>query len=99
MKRLQTPSALIAASLVAVLASGSAAPRAAANNSGGARLRAFGSCGALLAYTKQHALPLVGPWGFGRVAGAKESLGEAPQASRAAGSAGPDYSTTNVQEE
>src|SRR4051794_28208665 len=99
MKRHQTLSALIAAVLLAVLAAGSAAPRAAAKNGGGARLRAFGSCGALLAYTKQNALPLVGPWGFGSVAGVKESLGEAPQASRATGSAAPDYSTTNVQEE
>ena len=65
----------------------------------GARLQAFGSCGNLLAYAKQHALPLVGPWGIGGVPGVNDAVMAAPGAARAAGIAGVDYSTTNVQEE
>ncbi len=60
--------ALVATLVLAVLAAsggGAAAPDAAAKSGKGARLQAFASCGNLLAYAKQHALPLVGPWGLG----------------------------------
>ena len=102
MKRLAAPVVLTAVFVLALLAAsggGSAATGTAAKNGVGARLQAFGSCASLLAYTKQHALPLVGPWGFGGVAGVKDSVIAAPQAGRAAGTPGVDYSTTNVQEE
>ena len=72
MKRLAAPVVLMAVLVLALLAAsggGSAATGTAAKNGVGARLQAFGSCASLLAYTKQHALPLVGPWGFGGVAG------------------------------
>ena len=93
--------AVVAATSVALLAasgSGAAAPDAAAK--GGARLQAFGSCSDLLAYAKQHALPLVGPWGFGGLGGPPAMAG--PAAGGRRGGRRPresDYSTTNVQEE
>ena len=102
MKRLAGPVVLTAVFVLALLAAsggGSAATGTAAKNGVGARLQAFGSCASLLAYTKQHALPLVGPWGFGGVAGVKDSVIAAPPAGRAAETPGVDYSTTNVQEE
>src|SRR6188768_3034453 len=104
MKRLAGPVVLTAVSVLALLAAsggGSAATGTAAAKSGGGRLQPFGSCANLLAYTKQHALPLVGPWGIGGVAGAKDSVSTPPQAGRAeiTGTPGVDYSTTNVQEE
>ena len=103
MRRLAAPVVLMAVFVLALLAAsggGSAATGTAAKNGVGARLQAFGSCAGLLAYTKQHALPLVGPCGFGGVAGGREdSVIAAPQAGRAAGTPGVDYSTTNVQEE
>jgi len=95
--------ALVATLVLALLAAsggGAAAPDAAVESGKGARLQAFASCGNLLAYAKQHALPLVGPWGLGGgVPGAAVSAGAAPEASRADATAGVDYSTTNVQEE
>ena len=102
MKRLAGPVVLTAVVVLALRAAcggGSAATGTAAKNGVGARLQAFGSCAGLLAYTKQHALPLVGPWGFGGVAGVKDSVIAAPPAGRAAETPGVDYSTTNVQEE
>jgi hypothetical protein len=69
------------------------------------RLQSFGSCGQLLGYVKQQALPIVQPWGLG----ASYSKGALPPsratvpsaAATADGgtSATPEYSTTNVQEE
>ena len=86
--------------LLAGSGGGSAAPDAAAKSGKGARLQAFGSCGNLLGYAKQHALPLVGPWGLGSGSrGGSDAVIAAPEASRASGAAGVDYSTTNVQEE
>jgi len=106
MRKLAAPAAVLAAFMLALLAAGSggsAVTSTAAKNKGGARLQAFHSCGDLLAYTKQHALPLVGPWGFGGVAGVKDSVAPpapaAPETGKVAGTPGLDYSTTNVQEE
>ena len=102
MKRYASLLALVTALSLALLAAsggGSAAPDTAAKGGKGARLQAFGSCGNLLAYAKQHALPLVGPWGIGGVPGVNDAVMAAPEAARAAGTAGVDYSTTNVQEE
>ena len=101
MRRAAALLVLVAALTLALLAAsggGSAAPEA-AKRSEGSRLEAFGSCGSLLAYAKQHALPLVGPWGLGGVRGGSRAVIGAPEAGRAAGTAGVDYSTTNVQEE
>jgi hypothetical protein len=101
---MRRPAALIAlvATLVpAVLAAsggGAAAPDAAAKSGKGARLQAFASCGNLLAYAKQHALPLVGPWGLGGPLAVSDTVA-APEAARGGATAGVDYSTTNVQEE
>jgi hypothetical protein len=94
--------ALVATLLLALLAAsggGAAAPDAAATSGKGARLQAFRSCGNLLAYAKQHALPLVGPWGLGGALAASDTVIAAPEAARGGGTAGVDYSTTNVQEE
>ena len=102
MKRYASLLALVTALSLALLAAsggGSAAPDTAAKGGKGLRLQAFGSCGSLLAYAKQHALPLVGPWGIGGVPGVNDAVMAAPEAARAAGTAGVDYSTTNVQEE
>lgn len=102
MRRSAALLALVTALTLALLAAsggGSAAPDAAAKSGKGARLQAFGSCGNLLAYAKQHALPLVGPSGLGGVSGGSTTVITAPEAARAAGTAGVDYSTTNVQEE
>jgi len=101
MRRAAALLVLVAALTLALLAAsggGSAAPEA-AKRSERSRLEAFGSCGSLLAYAKQHALPLVGPWGLGGVRGGSRAVIGAPEAGRAAGTAGVDYSTTNVQEE
>ena len=94
--------ALVTFLLLAVLAAGgggAAAPRAAAKTGQGAPLKSFGSCSSLLAYAKQHALPLVGAYGLGGVAVGDVARAAAPATDSAAGSAGIDYSTTNVQEE
>ena len=97
---------VVAAALVSALAatgdrSAEAGATAAAGR--GARLQSFGTCPRLLSYAKQHALPLVGAWGLGGPAGgvgAFPAVG-APAAgdAKSSGSAGVDYSTTNVQEE
>ena len=94
--------ALVATALVVLLTAsggGAAGVNTAAKNGKGPRLQAFGSCDDLLAYARQHALPLVGPWGLGGVSAASDAAIAAPAAGRAAGVAGVDYSTTNVQEE
>lgn len=93
MRRTVTLAALAAVLSLALLAAsgGGAAPTSGASSP----LRAFGSCDNLLAYAKQRALPLVGPYGLGgSLAGGKAAVA-APEAS---GAAGVDYSTTNVQE-
>jgi uncharacterized secreted protein with C-terminal beta-propeller domain len=64
------------------------------------RLQPFGSCGALLAYVKKNATPLVGPYGLGGGLVKAMPVG-APAAARAAddgAGGGSDFSTTNVQE-
>ena len=102
MKRYAALLALVLAVSLALLAAtggGSAAPNTAATNGKGGRLQAFNSCGNLLAYVKPHALPLVGPWGLGGLSSRGDAVIAAPEAARAAGTAGVDYSTTNVQEE
>jgi len=102
MKRYTALLALVAALSLALLAAsggGSAAPGSTSKGGTGARLQAFGSCGNLLAYAKQHALPLVGAWGLGGQQGGATAVIAAPEATRGAGTAGVDYSTTNVQEE
>jgi hypothetical protein len=94
--------ALVTSLSLAQLAAGGggvAAPDAAVKSGEGARLQAFGSCSQLLGYAKQHTLPLVGPRGVGAGSGGGVATIAAPEASRAAGTAGVDYSTTNVQEE
>jgi hypothetical protein len=70
------------------------------------RLQAFGSCPSLLAYAKQHALPLVNAYGLGGVGVATGvatpvTAPAAPGASRDVSTPVPgvDYSTTNVQED
>ena len=91
--------ALVTVLSLAVLAAGGgggAAPGAAAKTGKGAPLKPFGSCSSLLAYAKQHALPLVGAYGFGGVAVGDTTRAAAPATNSAAGI---DYSTTNVQEE
>ena len=92
--------------LLALLAAagGSAAPDAATKSGKSARLQSFGSCATLLAYARQHTLPLVGPWGFGGVtggSGAVPAAGATPGTARAgeADTSGVDFSTANVQEE
>jgi hypothetical protein len=77
---------------VACLAALGAATTASAT--GSARPHPFGSCGELVAYAKAHAGQIVGSGGLGvppGVVAAPERLAGAP-------AAGPDYSTTNVQE-
>jgi uncharacterized secreted protein with C-terminal beta-propeller domain len=77
-----------------------------------ARLRAFGSCPALLTYAKAHATPFVGAYGFGAptAVGKVAVPGVAAATSAASGAAvsadnaptpveGVDYSGTNVQEQ
>ena len=106
MRRTGAPLALVVVLSLALLAAagGSAAPGAAAKSGKGARLQSFGSCTNLLAYARQHTLPLVGPWGLGGVSGGSGAM---PAAGATAGTArageadtsGVDFSTTNVQEE
>ncbi len=94
--------ALVTVLALAALAAGGgggAAPGAAAKTGTGAPLKTFSSCGSLLAYTKQHALPLTGAYGLGGTAVGDVARAAAPAADSAAGLAGIDYSTTNVQEE
>jgi hypothetical protein len=65
------------------------------------RLQSFGSCGALLAYVKTNATPLVGPYGLGGGLVKGMPVG-APTAARAAddgAGSGSDFSSTNVQEQ
>jgi uncharacterized secreted protein with C-terminal beta-propeller domain len=96
--------ALVALALAALAGTSPAAEGAAATNT---RLQAFGSCGELLGYLKRQARPLVQPWGLGGsvVAIARGGVVGMPGAAVAApekatgGTAGVDYSTTNVQEE
>lgn len=92
--------AALALGLLAASGSGVAARDGRAAGGKGARLQAFGSCGGLLAYAKQHALPLVGPWGFGASLAVSDGVAAAaPTAGRAAGTSEAAFSTTNVQEE
>ena len=102
MRRTAAFIALVAVLSPAVLATGGegAAATGAAEKSGkGAPLQAFGSCAGLLGYAKQHALPLVGAYGLGGAAAGDVAAVAAPATERAAGAAGVDYSTTNVQEQ
>ncbi len=78
---------------------GVAAPGAEAKTGKGTPLRSFGSCSSMLVYAKQHALPLVGAYGLAGAAVGDATRAAAPAADSAAGVAGVDYSTTNVQEE
>ena len=67
-----------------------------------ARLQSFGSCGELLGYAKENALPLVGPWGIGgpiALPGVAAGTVRTAPGSAARETGAPDYSTTNVQEE
>jgi uncharacterized secreted protein with C-terminal beta-propeller domain len=75
----------------------------AAGSAAGSRLRAFAGCPSFLAYVRQHAAPLVGPWGLGGVV-AGPGLRTPPTAARdavAGAKAGTEieFSGTNVQEE
>lgn len=94
--------ALAASLALLVAAAGSAAPAWPTKGGKGARLQPFGSCANLLAYTKRHALPRVGPWGLGAPGGPLRAVG-APAADAAAGREGGasevGFSSTNVQEE
>ena len=88
MKKYAAILAFVAALSVALLATtGSAAPEAVSKAGNGSRLQAFGSCGNLLAYAKQHVLPLVGPWGLdgGVSSSAGDALVTAPATGRVAG--------------
>jgi uncharacterized secreted protein with C-terminal beta-propeller domain len=92
----------LSSGLLAASGGGSAAPDTATKSGDGARLQSFGSCANLLAYAKQHALPLVGVYGLGGVSGPSDAVRAQPPSAagdKAAAAAGVDYSTTNVQEE
>ncbi len=95
--------AALLSALVGATGGRSAEASATAAAGSGARLQSFGTCPRLLSYAKQHALPLVGSWGLGGSTGGvgdAQTVG-APAAgdAKSSGSAGVDYSTTNVQEE
>jgi hypothetical protein len=104
MKRaLVLPLALLSLALPAAsgVSAAAGAGRATAN---GARLHGFRSCGELLGYVKQQALPLVQPWGLGAsfAKGTVTTEVAVPSAAtdgRTTAPAVPDFSTTNVQEE
>ncbi len=103
MQRNRLSTLLIPFTLAALLgcASGTGSAATAASRKS-PRLQAFGSCGALLAYVKKNATPLVGPYGLGGGGLLKALPGTAPSAARGADdSAGTsaDFSTTNVQEQ
>jgi uncharacterized secreted protein with C-terminal beta-propeller domain len=88
----------------AALAAGLAVTTVGTSDAGASvRLRAFGSCGELLAYAKRHATRIVGPYGLpgtaGPVAMPALPVAEATPDASAGATAGVDYSTTNVQEE
>src|SRR5262245_49730188 len=82
----------------AALGSAVAAPSAARD-----RLRAFDGCPSFLAYARQHALPLVGPYGIGGsvlgigISVPPSAARDAVAGARAAGE--PEFSGTNVQED
>jgi Beta propeller domain len=106
MRRSTHVSAVVIVLFFAVLAAGGGGAGGAGTTTlKSPQLQAFGSCGNLLAYAKQHALPLVGAYGLGGVVvGGVATPGTAPGAPGAARDAatptpGVDYSTTNVQEE
>jgi hypothetical protein len=102
MRRSNAFIAVVTVLSLAVLAAGGggvAAPGASARTGKGAPLKSFGSCSSLLAYVKQHALPLVGAYGLGGVAVGDVARAAAPATDSTTGIAGIDYSTTNVQEE
>jgi hypothetical protein len=80
---------------VVALAAAAAAPGAPGET--GPRLPQFASCGELVAYVKGRALPLVGPYGLGGVAGVAVGAPVAPGAERDADEA--DFSSTNTQEQ
>ena len=90
---------MVAAFAVAVLAATGGGLAGTGKAAKSARLQPFGSCGNLLAYAKQHALPLVGPWGLGGSRAAERTAIAAPSAGAVDARAGVDFSTTNVQEE
>jgi uncharacterized secreted protein with C-terminal beta-propeller domain len=97
----------VVAGILVFLAAALAVQATAARKAG--RLRAFGSCPALLTYAKAHATPYVGAYGFGVTTGVGKIAvpGIAAAASGAAATAdnaptpvqGVDYSGTNVQEQ
>jgi hypothetical protein len=102
--------ALFVAPVLVVLAllaatAGSAADRTATATGSAARLHGFGSCGELLGYVKQQALPLIQPWGLGSSIAKGAPVPATALPSAAAGDAResvtptPEFSTTNVQEE
>ena len=105
--RKRTVLLVLAAALLPVLLAATETRPAAANatftGANGTRLQSFGTCDRLLGYAKQHTLPLVGAWGLGGQALPVDGVTAvaAPVAgdSRSYGSAGVDYSTTNVQED
>ena len=104
MRRAPTVIALVSLLVPVMLVlggAGVAAPGAAGVGAATKPLQAFGSCDSLLAYAKQHALPLVGPYGLNGGPGGVAAGGVAGVAAPEAGkstSAPVDYSTTNVQE-
>ena len=99
--RIRQPTALLLVSLTVLVAGGTGAgDTTAATGRKSPRLQPFGSCGALLAYVKKNATPLVGPYGLGGGLVKAMPVG-APAAARAAddgAGGGSDFSTTNVQE-
>jgi uncharacterized secreted protein with C-terminal beta-propeller domain len=89
---------LVLVFVLAVLggASAAATPSAPHEQANGFRLVRLGSCGDLIGYGLEHALPAVGSWGL-------PGTGRRPLGPRAVESqkppAGRDFSTTNVQED
>ena len=85
----------LAALLLGVLSGTTGRPQVGEARAGTAmnkqRLVAFPNCGAMLAYVKTRAEPLVGPWGFGPVATPTTTRESTPGKSV-------EYSRTNVQE-
>jgi uncharacterized secreted protein with C-terminal beta-propeller domain len=91
---------LLVLALGAAALGGSTADSADARALKSSRLQAFGSCGQLLGHVKRKALPLVGAYGVGAGDLAMATTAPEAAANRASGgTAGVDFSTTNVQEE
>ena len=94
--------AIVAIAAVSAATLGAAAD--AGNTRAASRLRAFDSCPSFVAYARQHALPLVGPWGIGGGAVGMRFGALPPSAARdaiagAKSGAEIEFSGTNVQEQ